>query len=474
MTKKRLIVCCDGTWNEPATRTNVWRIKNAIASRDERHDPSVPQWVYYDPGLGTETLNWLSGGLFGIGLSRNLKQAYSFLVEHYAEGDEIWCFGFSRGAYTVRSLCGMLGVAGLLRNRDITFVDKAYDYYRLPEEDRGDSEFGRLRNDLHLRTKERGLRVRLLGVFDTVGALGVPMPALKAATQLRAVSFHDTKISELIENAYQALAVDERRGPFEPALWTAQPTTIRDRDGGEIAQQICQAWFPGVHSDIGGGYDDKAFADVVLDWMLDVARSLGLVLREDYVASELGRADRLARLHSSMTRGWRIADAIPGIAKARPRPIGNSQRRERGQAQGPNGENRLVPSETEVLHWSLRERLAAGAGELPSDQFPYRPSNVCDADGQLLESVQAAGLRWENRRSVCRLVDEPGTLDGRSARIIDLSRGGARVQLDASASLHGLAPGQVIELVSASAGARTSSIVWQRENDMGIAFAAAA
>ena len=473
MPKKRLIVCCDGTWNEPTTRTNIWRTKNAIASRDERYEPAVPQWVYYDQGLGTEKFNWLSGGMFGIGLSKNVKQAYSFLVEHYADGDEIWCFGFSRGAYTVRSLCGMLSVAGLLRNRDIGFVDKAFDYYRREESERADSAFGRIRDDLHLHTKEGSLRVRLLGVFDTVGALGVPMPALKAATQLRAVSFHDTEISELIENAYQALAVDEQRGPFEPALWTTEPKSIRSPQGGEIEQRISQVWFPGVHSDIGGGYADKTFADIVLDWMLDAAGSLGLVLREDYVAKEL-RPDHLGRLHNSLTWGWRAANRIPGIAKAEPRPIGNEDRLKQGRAVGPDGRSRLVPSETELLHWSLERRIAAVDGELPPDQFPYRPSNVCDREGNLLASLRNDGLRWEHRRSVRRLVNEPGALNGKSAEILDLSRSGARVRLDGASARERLVVGEAVELVSPSMGTRAGSIVWHRENLIGVAFARAA
>jgi len=292
----------------------------------------------------------------------------------------------------------MLGVAGLLRNRDIDFVDQAFAYYRLDEEERTNSDFGRIREDLHLHGKEENLRVRLLGVFDTVGSLGVPMPALEAATQLRVVNFHDTKISELIENAYQALAVDERRGPFELALWTTEPRMIPKPGGGTAQQKIRQVWFPGVHSDIGGGYSDKAFGDVVLDWMLDVASSLGLVLRDDYVAREL-RPNHSAKLHNSLTRGWSAANAIPGITKAGPRPIGHQQRQESGRAIEP---------------------------------------------------------------------------DGRSAEILDLSRGGARVRLEGATGTHPLAADRAIELVSLSVGARSCSIVWHRDNEVGVAFGQAA
>ena len=367
----------------------------------------------------------------------------------------------------------MLGVAGLLRNRDIDFVDQAFAYYRLDEEERSNSDFGRIREDLHLHGKEENLRVRLLGVFDTVGSLGVPMPALEAATQLRVVNFHDTKISELIENAYQALAVDELRGPFELALWTTEPRMIPKPGGGTAQQKIRQVWFPGVHSDIGGGYSDKAFGDVVLDWMLDVASSLGLVLRDDYVAREL-RPNHSAKLHNSLTRGWSAANAIPGITKAGPRPIGNQQRQESGRAIEPDGRSRLVPTEIEVLHWSLKRRIAAAAEELPPDQSPYRPVNVCDARGTILAGLQQDGLRWENRLSARQILNEPGELDGRSAEILDLSRGGARVRLEGATGTHPLAADRAIELVSLSVGARSCSIVWHRDNEVGVAFGQAA
>lgn len=461
MGRKRLVVCCDGTWNHPATRTNIWRLKNAIASKEVLPGGAeVPQWVYYDAGVGTERGNRWLGGMLGRGLSRNIKEAYRFLAESYAEGDEIWCFGFSRGAYTARSLCGFLGSAGLLRHRDLGLLDDAFEYYRLPKEERAASRFGLIRDDLHLHTRETCLSVKLLGVFDTVGALGVPLPWFNALARPKTVEFHDTALSSMIENAYQALAIDERRGPFQPTLWTGEPGEARTCDGKMVQQRVVQAWFPGVHSDVGGGYDEKAYADVTLDWMLDVARSLGLVLREDYVDRQL-RPDHVAPLHDSYTWFWRLADRIPGFTKGGARPIGNEQRQGRGH-------DPIGP--TEALHWAASARAGAADARLPSGRSPYWPENLCDGEGALHPTL--AGLWHEKRRTARRSLDEVCTLDGRAAELVDLSRAGARVRLGNGAP----PPSETgtLRLVSRTTGARLGSVVWRQGALVGLLFADAA
>ncbi|MEZ5905514.1 MAG: DUF2235 domain-containing protein [Geminicoccaceae bacterium] len=250
--------------------------------------------------------------------------------------------------------------------------------------------------------------MRLLGVFDTVGALGVPLPWLKALTQWRSVQFHDTELSSLIENAYQALAIDERRGSFQPTLWTGEPGEARACDGRMVPQRVVQAWFPGVHSDVGGGYDEKAYADVTLDWMLDVARSLGLVLREDYVERQL-RPDHLASLHESYTTGWRLADRIPGFTRGGARPIGNEQRRARGR--GP-----IAP--TEVLHWTASARAVAAGAAAVRPLALLAPEPVRRQRGPC---IRRRGLRHEKRRAARRPLDEVCTLDGRAAELVDLA-----------------------------------------------------
>lgn len=456
MSKKRLIVCCDGTWNEPGTRTNVWRLKNAIAPADRDRSE---QWVYYDKGVGTERLERLRGGLLGYGLSRNLLDAYRWLIQHFVVGDEIWCFGFSRGAYTARSLCGFINCVGVMHHRDLQLVDDAYAYYRLTDEQRERSSFRTIMSDIVRYTDT--VSIRMLGVFDTVGSLGVPLPYLKWLGNTN-VQFHDTELSDIIENAYQALAIDERRGPFQPALWTlpkdggeAGPVMVRSATGELVEQKVVQVWFPGVHSDIGGGYDDKGFANVTLAWMLDAAESLGLGLRQEYVEREVV-PNPLGSLHDSYTSGWGVVNLLPGMTKSGPRAVGQKQRDERG-------ENRIAGAE--MLHLSLEARVRAEAVQLPEAQGPYRPVNIVDSEGKRLDSV--GGLEIERRRAVRATGDGGCTLEGAPAELIDISRLGARLKPAAEVAVDG----QSLRLVTAKDGERKARVVWQRDGELGLAFA---
>jgi hypothetical protein len=457
--KKRLVVCCDGTWNEPGNRTNIWRLKNAIAPADPN---GCEQWVYYDKGVGTERLERLRGGLLGYGLSRNLLDAYRWLIKHYAVGDEIWCFGFSRGAYTARSLCGFINCVGVMHHRDLQLVDGAYAYYRLTDEQRERSPFRTIMSDIVRYTDT--VSIRMLGVFDTVGSLGVPLPYLKWLGNTN-VQFHDTELSGIIENAYQALAIDERRGPFRPTLWTlpkdggeAGQVMVRSAAGEMVEQKVVQVWFPGVHSDIGGGYDDKSFANVTLAWMLDAASSLGLGLRQEYVEREVA-PNPLGSLHDSYTGGWRVVNLLPGMTKARPRAVGQKQRHDRG-------DHRIAG--TELLHLSVDIRVRAEAAQLPEAQAPYRPVNVVDSEGKWLDSV--GGLGMERRRAVRATGNGSCTIEGTPAELIDISRLGARLRPSAEITVEG----QTLRLVMANDGEREARVVWQGDGELGLAFAEAA
>lgn len=263
---RRLVICCDGTWNDPAANTNVYQLKNRIARRD--------QPLYYDAGVGTERVrneyqSWLSntldrisdkvlGGMFGSGISGNTQEAYRWVCENYEEGDELWFFGYSRGAFTVRTTVGLIRKLGLLRPPiDPGILQEAYDLYRKPDPhpDTGPAEQFRVRQNT-LRVDE--LDIRFLGVWDTVGALGVP--GLHRFMARRRWGFHDYRLSSHVKNACQAIATDELRAPFLAALWEA-PT-----DPGQSVEQV---WFAGSHSDIGGGEQS-------LRWMAEKAASAGL------------------------------------------------------------------------------------------------------------------------------------------------------------------------------------------------------
>ena len=269
---KRLVICCDGTWNEPSDKvyndqaderepTNVLKVVRGIKPVG---DDDIPQVVYYHAGVGTlGFLDKFLGGGLGVGISKNIQKAYRFIANNYYPGDELFLFGFSRGAFTVRSLAGFIGTVGLLDTKYLRHVPIAYDYYRLPPEKRRGSIQERRLEDLDRR---RDIPIKFIGVWDTVGALGAPTPILGRLTRLK-VGFHDTKLGRDVQNAYQALAVDERRRSFQPDLW---------EDKQADNQTIEQMWFPGVHANVGGGYRDTVLSDIALKWMTDRAAFHGL------------------------------------------------------------------------------------------------------------------------------------------------------------------------------------------------------
>jgi len=311
MHKKKIIVCCDGTWNHPGSQTNVFRTYTHLRaqlregareeiSRDERSAigeaaDGTPVALHYVSGVGTAPLgiDHVIGGATGFGLSFNVQKAYRFIANHYAADAELYVFGFSRGAYTARSLCGFIHHSGVLESPSIEEVAHLYyATYATPKAllDQGakrawkdrlgrlvDDGFGAIGRALRLDTRpadrRTGVKIRFLGVYDTVGALGIPLPATAQANEAL-VGFHDTAIGAHIEHAVHALAIDERRGPYVPTLWTLPPD-------GALApgQTVLQVWFPGVHSDVGGGYTEhREIGDRALAFMLGEAVRRGLPL----------------------------------------------------------------------------------------------------------------------------------------------------------------------------------------------------
>ena len=266
---KRIVICADGTWNTPDQKdegvvspTNVARLAMCVApfAGDGRR-----QLLYYDTGVGTRWYDRIRGGISGVGISRNILQAYRFLMEHYEDGDDIFLFGFSRGAYTVRSLSGLLRNSGLLCTNYLHKLDDAYRLYRRRDKQ---AHPRAIESQLFRRTYSREVRVHCIGVWDTVGALGIPSRNFDIVNKLLNVEFHDVDLSSRIDNAFQALAIDERRSAFEPCVW-------RQQDGASC-QLLEQVWFAGVHSNIGGGYRDTGLSDIALTWMMERAGECGL------------------------------------------------------------------------------------------------------------------------------------------------------------------------------------------------------
>jgi uncharacterized protein (DUF2235 family) len=308
---RRLIVCADGTWNTEdqydegvPTATNVWKIAQWI--RPMARD-GTPQLVFYDRGVGTHPgLDRIVGGAFGRGIDENICDGYRFLVQNYMDGDEIYLFGFSRGAYTVRSLAGLIRNCGLLERRHVARVREAYDLYR----DRTDDTHPSARRAQDFRELYgREVRIRCIGVWDTVGSLGVPVGLLGRILRKR-FEFHDARLNAWVENAFHALAIDERRAPFAPSLWEVQDDVPN--------QRVEQVWFAGAHANVGGGYADCGLSDITFLWMKERAASCGLELEDDYIAQAVcGQCE--GALRDSMTEAYRLLGEHV-------RPIGASPR----------------------------------------------------------------------------------------------------------------------------------------------------
>jgi uncharacterized protein (DUF2235 family) len=300
---KRLIICSDGTWNAPDQKergkynpTNVTKMARAIkpVSSDSKQ-----QVVFYDWGIGADqrgVQSWLTAGLCGIGIDKNILDAYRFIIHNYIDGDEIFLFGFSRGAYTVRSLVGLIRNSGILKKIHLDKIEKAYGLYR---------------NDLHpdsdpikeFRKKySREAEVKFIGVWDTVGSLGIPITTYRWLAKNivrwlnRRYEFHDVELSKIVKNAYHALAIDERRNPFRPSLWKNKP---------KPGQKIEQVWFSGVHGDVGGGYVDDRLGSITFMWMKEKAESCGLEFDEEYIKSTIF-PDAMGEQHESYTLTYRL------------------------------------------------------------------------------------------------------------------------------------------------------------------------
>ena len=285
MSTRRLVLLFDGTWSKPESHTNVERMRRLIAPRDA---DGIEQVVNYIPGVGvTPGLTHLLGGAFGYGLSGNVLDGYSWLCATWQPGDELYLFGFSRGAYTARSLGGMISKCGLLKRQGTAPASKAevsaaYEFYQDTTHKPGDPEAIAYRAS-HSVTVD----IHFIGVWETVGALGIPHTISWFPYSRKRYQFHDTELSRIVKYAYQALALDEHRADFAPAKWTRNPYTLRPGEtltSKKLEQfDIEQRWFIGAHSDVGGGNDcDGAgrkpdpLPDLPLAWLQRKAMACGL------------------------------------------------------------------------------------------------------------------------------------------------------------------------------------------------------
>jgi hypothetical protein len=307
---KRLFVCCDGTWNSASDAfqgvpvpTNVVRFFNVLSDRDPQQ---VTQLKYYHAGVGADEgrIRRLVVGALGLGLSRDIRMAYKWLSDHYESGFDIFVTGFSRGAFTARSLVGMMHHCGLPAKASWELVEEAWTLYRLdPTVDRNAR-----RQDEFRRRHGAPPPIRFLGVWETVGALGIPETVPFLSFLKNRYRFHDTSLSPEVQRAVQALAIDEQRNSFFPTLWTGTDGT----DDGRVSQ----VWFPGVHADVGGGYKETELSDVALTWMIAEATRCGAdfdapMLQQLQSANDQSPAAIHGVLHNSLTAFYRLIGYRP-------------------------------------------------------------------------------------------------------------------------------------------------------------------
>ena len=325
-----IVVCADGTWNRPEEDlaadhpSNVLKLARGVSpSHGETR-----QHVFYDWGLGSYH-HQTTAGIAGRGIHKNIVDGYRYIVHNYAPDDRIFLFGYSRGAYTVRALCGLINNCGIIRRTDARLITEAWKIYKSPEP--GHHPNGADAQAFRDQHSHQSRTVHFVGVWDTVGALGIPFSLMGLFDGDD--EFYDNRMGANIKRARHALAIDEQRQDFEPTLW--QP-----RDGVDLKQ----IWFAGCHGDIGGGHapdpDGACISDVAFKWMLDEAANAGLGT-EDHARDAISDG-ALAQIHRSRTGLFRVRPAFE-------RPL------------DPDGFDTRI-------HPSVRERFTLDAG--------YRPENL--------------------------------------------------------------------------------------------------
>ena len=350
---KNIVICCDGTGNKfSENNTNIVKLYSVLQKTSD-------QVTYYHPGVGTMgSKNALSviarlwtkwiGLAFGYGISENIADAYQFLMRTYETGDHIYVFGFSRGSYTARALCGMLRMFGLLTRGNEALIPFAI---RLAKQKKPD--FILIRK--FQNTFSYPCKTHFLGVFDTVASVG---------WIYNGVHFPYTTKNPDFNIVRHAISIDERRAFFRQDLFN-QAT---------LEQDIKQIWFAGVHCDVGGGYleSECGLSKITLKWMLDEAKQNGLMIDEQKANQILGgdphfvKPDPTGMIHKSLKNLWWIGEVLPKIYHKQ--VMVNGEIKWKKYLRINFASPRFIDKNTAVVHESVRERMKA----IPE----YRPPNL--------------------------------------------------------------------------------------------------
>jgi uncharacterized protein (DUF2235 family) len=403
---RNIIICCDGTGNEISENiSNVLKLYRCLR-KTERTSPR--QVVYYDPGVGTlarpdpwhklrQDFNAILGLATGYGLDDNVLAAYAFLAQHWQKDDQIYLFGFSRGAYTVRVLAGLIHKIGLITPEQVNLAGSGLIAYKQFSSDEAPklraklkaiTDAARAEDELPPSpydnaaqfariTSSRWPTIRFVGVWDTVASVIVPRPDRLYWPSLEELAW--TLQNPSVQTFRQAISIDERRCMFRLKKWH-QPQTwkpVRFNEVNAAPQDILQVWFAGVHADIGGGYPEKqsGLSKYPLLWMIDEAAKSGLnfttaninqlawgIQRKSSPFSYV-KPDVEGDLHNSLTGAWWLLEYLPKRAKYKEWPA----RQTHFGYYIPDAEPRLIP-EGAIIHQSAIDRMNAMAS--------YRPVNM--------------------------------------------------------------------------------------------------
>lgn len=389
---KRIVVLIDGTWNKEGATGNT-----NVAKLDSAHRPAtqafikeiasdgVTQRVHYHDGVGSEgdCFKRILGGAIGLGLKQIILECYTFIVADYEAGDEIYLFGFSRGAYAARALAGLIGASGIPRHLAAPVLEAAWQHYRVKPAAReqpassGDQKIiADYRSLASQQVFHQSRSIKCVAVWDTVGSYGIPagfgLAALARYYALITLGFHDTSFGEHIDVGLHALGVDEHRRPFVPTFWTIAK-------GQAPRGHVEQTWFAGAHCNVGGGYPDSGLSDQALIWMIARLQALtGLEFNIEAIRNN--STPNFAGAVVDSTVGWPLDHAFPHYRKMLPSAaiaygyLFNTRN---------PGKDRI----NERVHWSVIEKHEDQAG------LSYAPRNLPVA----IPAARIAAITGEER-----------------------------------------------------------------------------
>ncbi|KAK5159231.1 hypothetical protein LTS14_002373 [Recurvomyces mirabilis] len=410
---KRLIVACDGTWTDSdngfvrdswlpwktggklANPSNVTRTSRALLPRSS---DGIPQVVYYQAGVGSQNnaYSYFVGGYLGSGISENIREAYAYLCNNYEDGDEIVLLGFSRGAFTARSISALVAEVGLLTVKGLDSFYPIFKDWENQVDPAYQAQYGSIDRsidrpsfkdpDYMPRLIREGMTrpnipVKIVGVWDTVGTLGVPELDVAGfrlfSHERKEYSFVSTEVASNVEYAFQAFALDEERMTFSPTVWESPKP-----GSGARLKLLKQCWFPGVHSSIGGGYADSSVSNVTLAWMITQLQPF-LSFHPDYIKDQQQANEKFYTLQNVPVCSWAMGQieksdtgALNAVTGRGPRTPGAYHAIDSNTGKPTD---RLLTNTCEFIHPSVRYRIQQkGLGLATKDDSPgqgvYEPA----------------------------------------------------------------------------------------------------